>query len=142
MSDTHGHGATRPNETFINTSGVTGWVTGVVLLVPVLLVGVYSYFQKVAFDEMRVKVMERPTTELDASRTQWAGERSSFGPVTEDRYGWIPVDVAKDVYLSREKARREAEAAAQALLQPEGVPVDGQPPADAVMQPPEGGATP
>lgn len=139
MSSSHGQ-AQLPNETAINTSGVASWIIGLGLMLPLLLAGVYGFFQRVSVEEMQTKVMSAPTTELDESRQQWDDESKGYGIVERGAEGVryrIPVDKARALVIAEARAQREAalaaaaaaaEAAAQeeALLQ-EGEAMDGVP---------------
>lgn len=131
MSDSHGTGEVLPNETYINTAGVAVWVIGSVLLLPFLLLGVYSYFQVVSQEMMRERIGAVPTVELNEARATWDAELNSSGIVDKEanRYR-IPVDKAKSLYiadhkrlLAEEKLRVEAAAAAEAEM--EGAEMEG-----------------
>ena len=131
MSDSHGTGEVLPNETYINTAGVAVWVIGSVLLLPFLLLGVYSYFQVVSQEMMRERIGAVPTVELNEARATWDAELNSSGIVDKEanRYR-TPGDKAKSRYsadhkrlLAEEKLRGEAAAAAEAEM--EGAEMEG-----------------
>lgn len=129
MSDSHGSGL--PNETGINTAGVSVSIILTLLMIPMLMAGVYGYFMRGMAAEVQAKQEGYSSGELAASRAVWDAERDSYGVVDQanSRYR-IPLDAAKKLVVVQAREQREAAIAAAraaeeaAMMEGEGTPAE------------------
>lgn len=131
MHDAHGAEDALPNETYINTVGVALSIGVTLIVIPIIIIGVYSYFQVVTQEMKMDRAMSAPTLQLDEAQTKWSTENTSYGVVdkAKGRYR-IPLDEAKGLYIKDTKLRiAEMKAAAEAAaLEEENESLEGMQP--------------
>ena len=108
MSDHHGAPGL-PNETGINTLGVTITVVLTVMVVPVLMLAVYAMFQIEVARQFEEKIMNAPTTELHEAKAAWSQEAGTAKVSLKD---------ASDLFIVEARVQKEeAIAAAKAAAE-------------------------